>query len=156
MCRGQVGDVSRCSDHDHLLRCGQTVASRYRILKAFQCVFRKKANVSLILKMSPNFKGCRDICPHVLATFAEHCAIKQIEQVQCYVVARFVARHPFNPHQSDSVSFIISSLQRPSLQSRRQRADIILLYRVVHSLVAVRISYLPSPALILSTRQSND
>ena len=22
--------------------------------------------------MSPNFQGCRDICPHVLATLAEH------------------------------------------------------------------------------------
>ena len=45
-------------DHDHLLRCGQTVAPRYRVLKAFQCIFRKKANVSLILKLSPNFQGC--------------------------------------------------------------------------------------------------
>ena len=31
-----VGGVRRCSDHDHLLRCGQTVAPRYRLLKAFQ------------------------------------------------------------------------------------------------------------------------
>ena len=38
MCRGQVGGVSRCSDHDHLLCCGQTVAPRYRVLKAFQCI----------------------------------------------------------------------------------------------------------------------
>ena len=38
MCRGQVGGVTRCSDHDNLLRCGQTVAPRYRILKAFQCI----------------------------------------------------------------------------------------------------------------------
>ena len=36
MCHGQV--VLRCSDHDHLLRCGQTVAPRYRVLKAFQCI----------------------------------------------------------------------------------------------------------------------
>ena len=61
-----------CSDHDHLLRFGQTVAPKYRILKPFQCIFRKKANVSLVLKMSPNFQGCPDICPHVLATLAEH------------------------------------------------------------------------------------
>ena len=81
--------------------------------------------------------------------------IKQIEQVQ-RSAARFVAGRPFNPHQPDSVSHIISSLQWHSLQSRRQRADIILLYRVVHSLVAVPISYLPSPALIRSSRQSNN
>ena len=33
-----MGGVTRCSDHDHLLRCGQTVAPRYRVLKAFQCM----------------------------------------------------------------------------------------------------------------------
>ena len=38
MNRGQVGRVSRCSDHDHLLCCGQTVAPRYRILNGFQCI----------------------------------------------------------------------------------------------------------------------
>ena len=81
--------------------------------------------------------------------------IKQIEQVQRNA-DRFVAGRLFNPHQPDSVSSTISSLQWPSLQSRRQRADIIILYRIVHSLVTVPISYLPSPALIRSTRQSND
>ena len=38
MCRGKVGGVMRCSDHDNLLRCGQTVAPRYRVLKVFQCI----------------------------------------------------------------------------------------------------------------------
>ena len=71
-----------CSDHDHLLRFGQTVVPRYRILKAFQCIFRKKANVSLVLKMSPNFQGCRDICPHVLATLAEHCFLSRIQNAE--------------------------------------------------------------------------
>ena len=33
--------VMQCSDHDHLLRCGQTVAPRYRVLKAFQCKIGK-------------------------------------------------------------------------------------------------------------------
>ena len=28
----------RCSDHDHFLRCGQTVAPKYHVLKAFQCI----------------------------------------------------------------------------------------------------------------------
>ena len=70
--------------------------------------------------------------------------IKQIEQFQRNA-ARFVVGRPFNPHQLDSVSSIISSLQWPSLQSQQQRADIILLYRVVHSLVSVPHS----------TRQSN-
>ena len=39
ICHGQVGGVKPCSDHDHLLRCGQTVASRYRVLKTFQCIY---------------------------------------------------------------------------------------------------------------------
>ena len=38
LCLGQVGGVTYCSDHDHLLRCGQTVAPRYHALKAFQCI----------------------------------------------------------------------------------------------------------------------
>ena len=38
MCCGQVVWVTRCSDHDHLLRCGQTVAPRYCVLKTFQCI----------------------------------------------------------------------------------------------------------------------
>ena len=37
LCHGQVGGEMRCSDHDHLLCCGQTVAPRYRVLEAFQC-----------------------------------------------------------------------------------------------------------------------
>ena len=74
--------------------------------------------------------------------------IKQIEQVQRYA-ARLVAGRPFNPHQPDSVSSIISSLQWHSLQSRRQRAVIILLYRVVHGLVAMSLSYLSIHVRIL-------
>ena len=38
LCLGQVGGVTYCSDNDHLLRCGQTVAPRYHVLKAFQCI----------------------------------------------------------------------------------------------------------------------
>ena len=37
MCHRQVGGVTCCSDHDHLLRCWQTVVPRYHVLKAFQC-----------------------------------------------------------------------------------------------------------------------
>ena len=47
MYRGQVSGVTRCSDHDHLLRCGQTVGPKYRILKAFQCIkFSEKGNIT--------------------------------------------------------------------------------------------------------------
>ena len=46
MCRGQVGGVTRCSDYDHLLRCGQTVAPEYRVLKAFQCI--SESNVMVL------------------------------------------------------------------------------------------------------------
>ncbi len=81
--------------------------------------------------------------------------IKQIEQVQRNA-ARFVASKPFNPHKPDSVSSIITSLQWPSLQQRRQRYEVVLLYRVVHGLVAVPASYLPTPALVRSTRNSNN
>ena len=32
-----VGGVTCCSDHDHLLRCGQTVAPRYRVPVYLSC-----------------------------------------------------------------------------------------------------------------------
>ena len=38
MCHGHVSGVMRCRDHDHLLRSGHTVAPRYCVLKAFQCI----------------------------------------------------------------------------------------------------------------------
>ena len=37
MCRRQVGGVTPCSDHDHLLHCGQTVASRGRVNTTLKC-----------------------------------------------------------------------------------------------------------------------
>ena len=35
VCHGQVGGVTR--DHDHLLRCGQTVAPRVHVITTLQC-----------------------------------------------------------------------------------------------------------------------
>ena len=80
--------------------------------------------------------------------------LKQIEQIQRNA-ARFVANKPFNPYQPDSVTSIIKTLKWQSLQQQRQRFDLVLLYRVVHGLVAVPASYLPTPATVCSTRQSN-
>ena len=37
MCRRQMSGVTRCSDQDHLLRCGQTVAPRGCVIMTFQC-----------------------------------------------------------------------------------------------------------------------
>ena len=37
MCPGQVGGVTCCSDHDHLLRCGQAAAPRLCVIMTLQC-----------------------------------------------------------------------------------------------------------------------
>ena len=62
MCCGQVGGVARSSDHDHLLRCGQTVAPRLRILKAFQCIMFDN---HFLLSHGRNLGslGCGDLTP---------------------------------------------------------------------------------------------
>jgi len=80
--------------------------------------------------------------------------IKQIEQIQRNA-ARFVANKLFNPHQPDSVTSILSTLQWPSLQQRRQYFDLVLLFRVNNGLIAVPVTYIPTPAFIRPTRQSN-
>ena len=57
MCRGQVGGVSRCSNHDHLLCCGQTVAPRYRDLKAFQCINKGADQTARMCRLVCTFAG---------------------------------------------------------------------------------------------------
>ena len=54
MCPGQVGGVTRCSDHDHLLHCGQTVAPKYSVLKAFQCIANFKIGWSIVFRETEN------------------------------------------------------------------------------------------------------
>ena len=61
---------------------------------------------------------------------------RQIEQVQRNA-ARLVSNKPFNYQNPTSVSSMIQHLNWPTLEARRRSSDLVLMYKVVHNLVAV-------------------
>ena len=67
---------------------------------------------------------------------------RQIEQVQRNA-ARFVSNKPFNYQNPTSVTSMIQQLNWPTLEARRRSSDLVLMYKVVHYLVAVPITYHP-------------
>ena len=67
---------------------------------------------------------------------------RQIEQVQRNT-ARFVSNKPFNFQNPTSVTSMIQQLNWPTLEARRRSSDLVLMYKVVHNLVAVPITYNP-------------
>ena len=67
---------------------------------------------------------------------------RQIEQVQRNA-ARFVSNKPFNYQNPTSVTSMIQQLNWPTLEARRRSSDLVLMYKVVHNLVAVPITYHP-------------
>jgi hypothetical protein len=68
----------------------------------------------------------------------------KVEAVQRQA-ARFVMGKPHNPHKPDSVSAMLQDLEWDTLEKRRQRSSVIMLYRVVNLLVAVPLPYHPTP-----------
>ena len=68
--------------------------------------------------------------------------IKKIEQVQRNA-ARFVLNKPYNRQNPTSVTTMLQQLNWPTLEDRRKASDLILMYKVVNSLVAVPVNYLP-------------
>ena len=69
---------------------------------------------------------------------------RQIEQVQRNA-ARFVSNKPFNYQNPTSVTSMIQQLNWPTLEAwrRSMTSDLVLMYKVVHNLVAVPITYHP-------------
>ena len=67
---------------------------------------------------------------------------RQIEQAQRNA-ARFVSNKPFNYQNPTSVTFISKQLNWQTLEDRRRSSDLVLLYKVVHNVVAVPITYHP-------------
>ena len=67
---------------------------------------------------------------------------RQIEQVQRNA-ARFVSNKPFNYQNPTSITSMIQQLNWPTLEARRRSSDLVLMYKVVHNLVAVPITYHP-------------
>ena len=80
--------------------------------------------------------------------------IKQLEQIQRNA-ARWVTNKPYNWQNPTSSTQIVTDLQWPTLEQRRTWADATLMYKVVHCLVAIPITYHPPLATIRSTRGSH-
>ena len=79
--------------------------------------------------------------------------IKQIEQFQRNA-ACFVLNRPFNRQNPTSVTTMLQQLNWPTLEDHLRASDLILMYKVVNSLVAVPETYHPprSPKYIVCTR----
>ncbi len=71
--------------------------------------------------------------------------IRKLEMMQ-HKAARIVCNQPYRRDQRDSVSEMIDSLKWESLQSRRVKADLTLLWKVTHDAIAVPSEYLPPTA----------
>ena len=67
--------------------------------------------------------------------------IKKIKQVQRNT-AHFVLNRPFNHQNPTSVTTMLQQLNWPTLEDRHRASDLILMYKVVNSLVAVPMTYL--------------
>ena len=67
---------------------------------------------------------------------------KKTEQVQ-QNAPRFVLNKPYNRQNPTSVTTMLQQLNWPTLEERHKASDLILMYKVVNSLVAVPVSYLP-------------
>ena len=80
--------------------------------------------------------------------------IKQVEQIQRNT-ARFVKNQPYNPEKPDSVTSMVQNLNWNTLEQRRSMADVTLMYKVVHQLVAIAVCYMPTPATVTRTRNSH-
>ena len=68
--------------------------------------------------------------------------IRQNEQI-LRNAARFVENKPFYRQNPTSVTSMLQQLNWPTLKNGRKSSDLILMYKVVHNLVAVQASYLP-------------
>ena len=67
---------------------------------------------------------------------------KQLESVQRRA-ARFTLNRPYRRNVRDSVSAMISELGWESLETRRKRTSVTLMYKVIHNLVAIPVVYHP-------------
>jgi hypothetical protein len=54
-----------------------------------------------------------------------------------------------------SVTSMVQNLNWNTLEQRRSMADVTLMYKVVHQLVAIAVCYMPTPATVTRTRNSH-
>ena len=83
-----------------------------------------------------------------------HNAVHRIEMLQ-NCVASFVLKRPCWRRYHHSVSYMISTLNWQSLQTRRRNAQLILLYKVFHDYQTISHQHLPTQAT-LNTRSNHN
>ena len=81
--------------------------------------------------------------------------INKLEMIQHRAV-HFVLGHPWRKSTRDSISSMLQSIGWPTLQLRRKCARLILMYKLLHNLLTIPTSYLPSPPPATMTRSSHD
>ena len=80
--------------------------------------------------------------------------INKVERVQ-RVAARFVTRRPYRRSAPDSVTALVTSLGWDTLETRRHKASLTSLYKMVDGHVAIPETYHPAPKPHRQTRLSN-
>ena len=80
--------------------------------------------------------------------------INKVERVQ-RVAAWFVARRPYRRSAPDSVTALVTSLGWYTLETRRHKASLTSLYKMVDGHVAIPETYHPAPKPHRQTRLSN-
>jgi len=80
--------------------------------------------------------------------------INKIENIQ-RAAARFVVGKPYRRNDDTSVTQILRELGWDTLQTRRRKAKVTFLYKMVNNLVAVPEEYHPQPKPSSGTRRAN-
>ncbi|CAC5360924.1 unnamed protein product [Mytilus coruscus] len=145
--------VELCSNLKYNLHIDQTCKKASRVLgfikrnlKHCPPSVKERANTSLV---RPKLEYCSTIWnPHTNNN------INKLESVQKNA-ARFVLNKPHNYKKPDSTTEMVKNLNSETLDQRRKTFDVILLYKVVHHLIAVPIQHRPTMAEIKSTRLSH-
>ncbi|CAC5418094.1 unnamed protein product [Mytilus coruscus] len=145
--------VELCNNMKYNLHIDQTCKKASRVLgflkrnlKHCPPSVKERAYTSLV---RPKLEYCSPIWnPHTNNN------INKLVSVQKNA-ARFVLNKPHDYKKPDSTTEMAKHLNWETLDQRRKTSDVILLYKVVHHLIAVSIQHHPTMAEIKSTRHSH-
>jgi len=81
--------------------------------------------------------------------------INKIEMIQ-HRAARFVLNRPWRRNMQDSITEMLTSLEWPPLKLCRKCGRLTLLYKIIHNLIEIPSSYLPTLSPVTITRSNHD